>query len=369
MVARALTRLQAIMSDDKPQELPIGDSDSGIDIGGVVCAVCGAQNSVEFSRCWQCHALLDDRTAAATPAPQSSAPARTRTTNNRTPVAVVLGLIAVGLLSVDVYLTLSQLAAIQANAGSLALTLGTFLEREFAMSRAIVGAALAVLWPTAIVLAAKIVEPQHEGPVAGCVVTGLLAASLAYASTWAPWPWILVGPISAAVITLPALLFFVPITPLRAAGAWAIHGAVVVISVLSGFIALEGIAPVLDVGHLIQFSKIPPTDEPGTYRAPDLLVNEDLHITWYPSGSQWLDSLPHTAEFVLVDAPVGKPLYVELQQFGGVLAGRNVDSSRVSFRESPIRPGQDYVMRLTGPDDTPPVTLRVHSLLRAAFSR
>ena len=85
MAARAIRRLEAMLSDEAPDEMPIGDTDSGIDIGGLVCAVCGAQNSVEFSRCWQCHALLDERAAAATPAPppHTAASPRARTEEPR----------------------------------------------------------------------------------------------------------------------------------------------------------------------------------------------------------------------------------------------------------------------------------------------
>ena len=57
--ARSVQRLRSPSGDSQREDLRLGDSDSGIDLSPYrICNNCGAQNSDEFERCWQCHTTL-----------------------------------------------------------------------------------------------------------------------------------------------------------------------------------------------------------------------------------------------------------------------------------------------------------------------
>lgn len=369
MAARAIQRLEAMLSEDAPEEIPIGDSDSGLDIGGLVCAVCGAQNSVEFSRCWQCHALLDERAAAATPAPITTSAPRTRTDETADRLVWIIAAVAVAVLALDVYLTLSHLARLNlSEPRGVLLSLRAVLEYEFAFTRIGIGIGLALLWPVAIALAIKVVEVPGAVNASVAVVTGLLAAAITYLTTWAPGLWWLAAPVVGAALTFALMWHYLEGPPRLRAAAWMLHGALVAAAALTGFVAFQGFAPLMDTTALIRFAGTEAASEDtGIYHGPDLLVDRPVPVVWESSGSDWLDSLPLVVRFRLLDAPPDKPLYVELLENGRVLAGRNVDGPRVEFTETPIVSGNDYVLHLHGVGDAPPVRLQILSLHRPRF--
>ncbi len=59
IASRSVQRLRSTPANTPQDELHLADSDSGINLrSGRICENCGAQNSEEFDRCWQCHASL-----------------------------------------------------------------------------------------------------------------------------------------------------------------------------------------------------------------------------------------------------------------------------------------------------------------------
>ena len=369
MADRAMGRLDALLSDDATDELPSGDSDSGIDISGVVCAVCGAQNSSEFSRCWQCHALLDERAAIATPAPDLFGTPRPHRREHSQRFLLAIAVIAAGVLALDIYLTLAHLAQHDVVSDHQpVLSLRHLLESEFAYTRVVLGLGLLALWPVSMWVALRIVELHGRTGAMVSAVVGLLAVSITYLTTWAPGLWFALAAPVGAMLTFALMWHFLHASPFRILGTWALQGALVIAAVLAGTVAMNGIGPLRDAPALLRFAQTPPgAGESGVYHAPDLAVNQPLHVAWETSGSAWLDTLPLTAQFVLTGAEQDKPLYVELLEGDRVRAGQNVDSPRVAFSESPIEPEKDYTLLLSGPEGTPSVTLRVYSLLRPVF--
>lgn len=79
MAAEAVDRLSREPEATAEEDLHLKQSDSGINIAEVrVCSNCGAQNSPDFDRCWQCHAVLpgrDGRTPTPMPLPRDQKPA------------------------------------------------------------------------------------------------------------------------------------------------------------------------------------------------------------------------------------------------------------------------------------------------------
>jgi tetratricopeptide (TPR) repeat protein len=369
MAARAIERLETYLKEESPPELPIGDSDSGLDISGLVCSVCGAQNSAGFSRCWQCHARLDENAAAAAPIAPRHHTSTSHDPDPLFPVTLALGLGAVAALSLSVFLTMRHLAALEgANPAAPVLTLRAYLEWTFAYTRIILGAALAIIWPVALWLSLTMFDSRWESTAQRSAVIGLLAAALCYLTTWLPGAWFLLTPALGAVVTLALMARMLRLKPGPLLGAWALQGALVLVTVVAGFVAMQGIGPLRDIAALARFARATAADPSRIHRAPDLSVNDPMGIQWASTGSRWLDSQPHTAEFMFRDVESNEPLYVELFRGSRIVEGRVVEGVRFSFYESPILPGQAYSLILTGPADVPPVTLIVHSLLRPVFS-
>ena len=105
IAGRAVLRLRSTPDNSSREELNLADSDSGINLSAAhICENCGAQNSEEFDRCWQCHALLAHAALSSsvqTPLPESSSKAWLRT--------LVGGLLTVAAVSACVYLSLAHL--------------------------------------------------------------------------------------------------------------------------------------------------------------------------------------------------------------------------------------------------------------------
>src|SRR5690606_32522134 len=133
----AAKRLRESNAKDARQDLRLLDSDSGIDLSpGQVCPSCGAQNSDEFERCWQCHAALLSGHGGvhATPRPSRRTPAITAES-----AILLLGLATLGMIALGFILSVQMLfdAALP---GEPTHTLQQLFTVDLARSRVILGA-------------------------------------------------------------------------------------------------------------------------------------------------------------------------------------------------------------------------------------
>ena len=105
---QAVERLLAPPSDSPENRLGLTKSDSGIDLtAGMVCSSCGARNDVKNESCWQCGTFLA-RAATGATSPTPHPAERGANASSEWLWVLVGGLLTATLVTVGVYLTLSQ---------------------------------------------------------------------------------------------------------------------------------------------------------------------------------------------------------------------------------------------------------------------
>ncbi len=151
---RAMRRLWDQPARSPEQDLNLGDSDSGITLhSGWICRNCGAQNSREFDRCWQCHA---SKTGIPTPTPTPRPARRSLPEPKPRPWALTGGFAIVALLSIGVYLTVMYLPMVRLGPRGLSIEDG--LSTGLIITRMVAGAVLLIVWPLALHLGLRWVK-------------------------------------------------------------------------------------------------------------------------------------------------------------------------------------------------------------------
>src|SRR5690606_2014544 len=100
----------------------------------------------------------------------------------------------------------------------------------------------------------KVVEVPGAITISVAVMTGLLAAATSYLATWAPGMWWMTAPVVGAALTLALMGHYLEGPPLLRVAAWALHGVLVAVAALTGFVAFQGFAPLVDAAALIRFA-------------------------------------------------------------------------------------------------------------------
>lgn len=365
MASRAAERLRQRSTESPREKLRLSDSDSGIDLRpGHVCANCGAQNSDEFDRCWQCHAPLDEmRTPTPRPLRLSGVEEDHLAFSRPAMVAALLALTGLaGYLSVRDVL----FARAVTTGASTFQSLPEFLRAHFAITRAIVGLVLATGWPLAIRAGIRAVR-MRDLPKGSVLWTGVGAALVTYVLTWLPQPWLAASPLAGLMVVLGLLLIAGRASFPRRLGAWAVQTLLIVLLAGGAFAALERGLPLNQLETIRAYAANVAPDH-GTYPAPappeGFRTPVTVPVHWPSTQSGWLDRQARTV-FVQVESDLSATgLTLELRtphetlSFTDVTPGAYVLSYRIEI-------DQPYEVVVGGRGE--PVRVTLKGVLKPTF--
>jgi hypothetical protein len=362
----AFMRLTSETGPPTPQrELHIGDSDSGIDLSpGQVCPNCGAQNSDEFERCWQCHARL---------ASVRSSGSRSRTGGSggaAESLQIAAGLALVGVLSLCFWLSFQLLLAwrAQENTPQVLNTLQELYDTRLGLTRVLSGVVMAFSFPLLLNLAIGVARPERSFSPRGLKLAAMLLGTGLFAATWVPihyLPGVLLG---GAVVWAGLLLWLSPLSAMRTLKIWALHLGLVTTVTYVAFTASEYQAlrvffnPFMDLPALVRHAQSE-SAQLGVVELPAGTVPYSQgSLLWQSTGSAWLDRRVGPTEFQVQTAGDLTDMRFELQGPGGTKLYERVSQSpwAVSYVVKPMEP---YEVRVTGVEGAP-VQVRVAGILR-----
>ena len=290
IAARSVQRLRTPSGDARRDDLRLRDSDSGIDLSPYrICKNCGAQNSDEFERCWQCHSALRNEDV-----PIDSVHAVSSVKNNAWVRTLAGGMSTVAALSMSVYVTLHTLREISVGSGSAYGPVYDALAEALLIPRILCAVVLAVAWPLALWTGFRVTGGRPL-PWPSLCGAGLLLASISYLSMWAPVPWLMYAPLAPAAASLAVILVFSGASFGRGTSAWFAHGIIVLVAGVGAFAATAGIQPILQLHAIVDYNeKMLAVREPGS--VPIFATNTagSRDVTWSPTGSTWLDQFGNT---------------------------------------------------------------------------
>lgn len=371
-IAGSAVRRLSKRADDTPvRDLRIEDSDSGIDLRpGRVCPNCGAQNSEEFDRCWQCHALLSGaardsgRNAAAPSAPAPFLPEET--------LLMGLGFLAVLVSGAALFLTLRLLFGARED-GLLIATTWDVYRYQMAGLRAGVGLAAFVAWPIALWAALAAVRPRQLVPPALVNFSAIFLAGLTCCATWLPRDLLFFVPVLPIVISLALVLGAFRIGAGRALGVWALHLGIVLALLYGTAAAVERVRlgaffnPFREIAAVYAFEqKQAQAAADGAYTFPEGATPYRATARWTSTGSAWLDSAAGEVEFTLYNEDKKPGMKFEIAGSSGTLVYDDVNTDRY-VRRYTITVGELYTIYVTGADGTP-VRLVAAGLLTPVFT-
>lgn len=333
-----------------PRPLTIGSSsDDGIDLRPIiVCHECGAQNSAEFDRCWQCGADLvvdaapAERYSVATPIRPHGlwAPGESRLLARSAKLAFAGALLAAVITSV---LFLPQALA-DPERTDPARTVSEVFLRDLAVIRIVLWLACGISASIAMGVIRRAFDIDRDGTWMAVGVGGGLATAL-YAASWLP---VNAVPIVAGGVTVAAWPLVVGAVGLGWARGTAAWGAVVVAVGVTGagvLMATTGPAPITEAGAISAFSaRQEAMPEPGVFPAMARPVPGRFGIIWGPTGSEWLDSIANDVRITVVSEPLDPPVRFEL--YDTPAHGELIDFVELTESSKSIRlrvtPGNEY---------------------------
>jgi len=360
IAAQTIQRLRTSPGEPSSEnELRLNESDSGIDLApGMMCPKCGARNSLEFDRCWQCHALL---TGLGTPVPEIKKPPSPHSSARIW--TLLIGLATVALLSAGVYITLKYaVSRPKAEAGLIvASSVDMLLDYEWFVPRVAVGCALLLAWPAILWLAA-ITCCDQPVPFLRILGVSLPACAVTYVLLWLPFHIVPLAFAAPLILTLIMIPIMFPVRFSRALVVWSVQGVLVLVSASGVIIA------VIDVATLNHFDALRKLDETHAAEMPDgeyvFTVSKfpAAHtIAWKKTGSEWVDSMGQMALFTVTREGSDAPVTAEFLQAGHPMVSRPNATPPFRFNVK-IAPVRNYELRLQSEDNTP-VRVSISGLL------
>lgn len=289
----AAKRLHEKILKDAREDLRLGESDSGIDLRpGQICPNCGAQNSEEFERCWQCHAmLLPGARDTSTPPPERVTPTLTPET-----AGLVLGLAVVGVTAMAIFLSVTQLLHAAAFEGPTH-TLRDLLAVDLAAARVILGVLLYGIWPGALWIALSTVNYPERIPAWFVNGTGLFAAGALHSATWLDVTMVpaAAGGVFLLVFALVAGLYRLDWG--KTLTVWAVQAALVLLAGLATAVAIERAQtgqwfnPFREYPAVMAYAEARrAADADERVQLPQTEAPYSARVTWESTGSAWLDA-------------------------------------------------------------------------------
>lgn len=361
IAAQSIQRLSAGPAEPSSEsELNLTESDSGIDLApGVVCPKCGARNSLEFDRCWQCHASLTSP-GTPTPKPQKAVPEGRAPTRIWT---IIIGLATVGLLSVGIYITLDYAVNRPEALDGLivATSVDALLDHEWFPARVVAGFTLLIAWP-AILWIAAITCCDRPVPFSRILGVSVSAAAVTYLLLWLPYRVIPLAFIVPAVLTLITIPMMFPVRFFRALIAWSVQIVFILLSLFGVAITVANVATfnhmdalsVLDTARTAQMPE-------GTYTFTVAEFPARYTITWKKSGSEWVDGVGQRVRFEITREGSDAPVTTELLEVGQTLVYRPDERPPYAFTHK-IAPERNYTLRVKSQENSP-VGIKITGLL------
>lgn len=353
----AAKRLREKLLEKKKPVVNIEASDVGIGLPpGQLCPACGASNSDEFDRCWQCHAPLDpDRVF-----PSSSSGPRIQSEPLLSPENIRLagGLAAVVLLSLCIYLSMKLLVTAQTDV-PLVVSLWEIYLNELRTTRVAAGLLLIICWPLFLYLSLLLFKAEKALHVELVAIAGLVPPALAYAGSWLP-PHLMIYTLPLALIVS---LILIAVTfgfgPWRILGVWFLHVLLTLLVTAGGLILFESkqigafFNPIDEIPKLVQFqTEQLETGDTGRVDLPEVTLPIRQNLHWEPSGSLWLDRRANMVYFTVYRSENGDAPFFEIKDATGTRVYEPVTEPRWTYAYR-IEAGAPYEIAVTGPEGAP----------------
>lgn len=346
----AVQRLRDPSDEKTDDDLRLEDSDSGIDLSpGTVCPNCGAQNSSEFDRCWQCHAHLftpQDRLNTPRPAQRAGA--------GLSPAAqtMALGLAASAFSILAIILAIRLI--IEADSQTIPGSLTDIYENHLLATRLWAGIALVGFWTGGLWTGLALVKGAEDPPPAIINLAGLLLGALTFVASWLPgWLWYLVF-LLPAVIAFGLLILSLRLRLIRAMGVWLV-AQLTVTAGLTGTVLMSERSqlgaffnPFSEVPAIIAYAAQQSPAQTGEHLFSQGAIPYSRDFALRSTGSQWLDLRAGNALFTVYTEAAPQDLHFELKDPTGTLLYVPLDAASWS-REIETQPGRRYQVVVATP--------------------
>jgi len=370
----AIRRLRAEPKADPHEDLGLTDSDSGIDLTvGIVCRECGAQNSADEQRCWQCNAPISQQTSTIRRLPRRQDAAVSSGPSIET-VVTLLGVAGVTIAGVCVYLSIMLMMDDRTATGNYGFrTVWELYQHGLGRTRLTMGAALYIGWPMALWAGMRVTRSALKVPPAFITLSGVALAGLAYLCTWLPansLPLAFFLPLAlSAAIVIGAL----GLTARQALGVWLVQAALVTALVPAAITLAERIQlgrfynPITEIPRVISYmSGRSPVTDTGVYAIPGSVLPVRQKVRWISTGSEWLDDRGGRTFFKVISNSPPPEVRFEIEDPTGTRHYQNVAGDEWTT-EYLIEPGVPYEILVFGADGLA-VSLECSGLLRPEFS-
>lgn len=364
--------------DRSPQDdLHIQESDSGIDLAPKrVCPACGAQNSIEFDRCWQCRAPLVPGAAGGVLAGVAGAPlpgVEERGNSLRRVFNIFAGLFFVALVAYGVYLGINGLPSQEAPPGIVVTpTVYAALFESLFNVRLVIGLMLLVAWPIVLFIALNFVSSDQPNP--GIVVlAGIILAALGATAAWAPLHTIPELLVLIGLSSFLAIFTLFEISVRDTIVVWLVQLLAMPLAAAGAVVAVEGPSAFLEAPAIITFAAKHDRAVLPEFRfeAPPASVTAQYGIVWKSSGSSWLDRKLSTVQFELTHRVQANTLSFDLKDKAQDKTLLFTKASASPFRtEFTAEAGKAYALSVRGDPELSgsPLNLVVYSLLKPTLT-
>lgn len=361
IAASAVRRLKKRDDDTPVRDLRIEDSDSGIDLRpGRVCPNCGAQNSEEFDRCWQCHALLvgggtrsSGRNVVIQNVVAPFIPEELLLTG--------LGVLSVLVIAAGLFLSLRMIYAVP-DTGMLITSVWDVYQYEMAALRIGTGIAGLFAWPMALWASVLTVRPRQVISPALINFGGLFLAGLTYSATWLPRELLFFVPVLPVVLSLALILGAFRIGAARAFAVWILHMGICVALLYGTAAVIERVRLGAFFNPFREFLAVYAYEAgqasrqvDGAYPLPDGNSPLAVKARWNSTGSDWLDSAAGEVEFTVFNETNATGLKFEIKDSLGTVVYEDITGERHTRRYR-VRSGDLYTVEVGG---TPGAPVRV----------
>lgn len=327
------------------------------------CAKCGAQNGREFERCWQCHALLPATTPQSLPPkPIEEAQAKTlRSVSSTVPWTAVIGLTFVGMLTLAIYLSLSEYSTIQERGSEIPESVGQLLSAQLWQMRLIIAGLLLISWPLVLRLATGLLDIEVSDHNT-LHVSGVFLTTLTYLMTW----WSSGSPLLNLAIPILAsfivVFFAFGVSPLEAMTLWALQGILIVVIIVAPVAAMLGFGFLRETPALMQAAI------DSEFASPTLVSGTapvSFEFTPHQTKSAWLNELVQDVVITVEAESLEERMFVE------ILDGERT-REYVQVKISPFKhvftgaiPGRTYQLTIKTESQTP---IEASASIRGVFT-
>lgn len=310
MARKALKRIDERASMTPYPATEPHESDDGVDLRPVtVCPRCGAQNSAEFERCWQCGSALN---GADTPPPFAEE-TRAGGTTSHAVVSRLLTALLIGMLAGSLYLTVryAPLAFSDSAFVEPPRTVAEVLLRELTAARLTLWVGLLVLCPITIIAGANLLKIRDLGvrQIAGLSI-GL--ATAVYLGSWLSVQYLYLAIASTILLLIPAVVWTLGANAVKSGVMWLLLVTATAAATAGVFFLYVGKGPFEQAQAIAEFARAHDAQpDPGVHPTHSFSAPARFEMTWISTGSQWLDGHTNETAVIVTSEPVSPPARFE----------------------------------------------------------